>query len=243
MNVLVFDIWGDYGHFKVPYTTTSPLTFPVPSKTAVYGMLGAILGLDKHSYLQQFQNDSCSVAISLKKPFKKTYISENLLHTKNVVQFARMKKKPAPHSPTRIEFLKDPKFRLYVTLKEEQMFNQLHNHLQAHTSVYSLSLGLSECIANYKFIGMYKTQEKNKPANYIDMRSIVPFSSISSNKDIDIVSEGKRFLKIHLPLEFKPDRELIHSMDFLIESNGYTIQAKPDTYQHVSELDENIILV
>ena len=46
-KVLVFDIWSEYGHFKKPYTTTSPLTFSIPSRTALTGIIGAILGIEK----------------------------------------------------------------------------------------------------------------------------------------------------------------------------------------------------
>ncbi|MFB3896899.1 MAG: CRISPR-associated protein Cas5, partial [bacterium] len=30
MKILVFDIWGDLGHFRKFYTTTSPLSFSFP---------------------------------------------------------------------------------------------------------------------------------------------------------------------------------------------------------------------
>jgi len=47
MKVLVFDIWGDYGHFRKFYTTTSPLTFSFPPPPTIAGILGAIYGTDK----------------------------------------------------------------------------------------------------------------------------------------------------------------------------------------------------
>ena len=53
MKCLVFDIKGDYGHFKKYYTTSSPLTFSIP-RTTVSGMIGALIGLDKEEYLKYF---------------------------------------------------------------------------------------------------------------------------------------------------------------------------------------------
>ena len=44
MKCLVFDIKGDYGHFKKYYTTSSPLTFSIPPRTTVSGMIGALIG-------------------------------------------------------------------------------------------------------------------------------------------------------------------------------------------------------
>jgi CRISPR-associated protein Cas5h len=45
-KVLVFDIWSDYAHFRRGYTTTSPLTYPFPTRTALTGIVAAILGLE-----------------------------------------------------------------------------------------------------------------------------------------------------------------------------------------------------
>ena len=47
MKILVFDIWGEYAHFKKIYATTSALSYVVPPKTSIYGYIGAILGLEK----------------------------------------------------------------------------------------------------------------------------------------------------------------------------------------------------
>lgn len=46
-KMLVFDVWGDYAHFRRFYTTTSPLSFPIPPRTALCGLIGAIIGLEK----------------------------------------------------------------------------------------------------------------------------------------------------------------------------------------------------
>ena len=46
-KIIIFDIWGDYAHFKKPYTTTSPLTYSIPSRTALTGIIGAIMGIRK----------------------------------------------------------------------------------------------------------------------------------------------------------------------------------------------------
>ena len=128
MKVIVFDIWADYGHFKTAYTTTSPISYPIPPKTSVYGMLGTIIGLDKNKYLNHFQDDNCQIAIKINKPIQKTHISENLLNTKVVTKknyFARWNEGTSPRTQIKIEFLKDASYRLYVSLQDEQLFKKL----------------------------------------------------------------------------------------------------------------------
>ena len=82
MKTLVFDICGDYGHFKKFYTTSSPLTFCFPPPPTVRGMLGAIIGVDKIEYLNIFSHKDCRIAIRILSPVKKTRIGINHINTK-----------------------------------------------------------------------------------------------------------------------------------------------------------------
>jgi len=46
-KLLVFDISGEYGHFRKFNTTSSPLTYSIPTHTALAGILGAIIGIER----------------------------------------------------------------------------------------------------------------------------------------------------------------------------------------------------
>jgi len=46
LKISGFDISASYGHFKKPYTTTLPYIFN-PTRTAVSGIIAAVLGLEK----------------------------------------------------------------------------------------------------------------------------------------------------------------------------------------------------
>jgi len=50
MKVLVFDVSSDYAHFRQPYSTTSSLTYAIPPRTAIFGLIGAILGIDSGGF-------------------------------------------------------------------------------------------------------------------------------------------------------------------------------------------------
>ncbi|MGE5634535.1 MAG: CRISPR-associated protein Cas5 [Deltaproteobacteria bacterium] len=86
-KILAFDVWGEYACFRRPYSTTSPLTFPFPTRTAVSGFVGAILGLDRDSYYDDFSNENCKIGINLLSPIRKTYIGQNLIDTKKRTLF------------------------------------------------------------------------------------------------------------------------------------------------------------
>jgi CRISPR-associated protein Cas5h len=244
MKVLVFDLRADLGHFKVPYTTTSPLTLPIPSKTAIYGILGAIVGLDKTNYLESFQQGSCRVSIGIRKPVKKTHISENLINTKNVNKtnmFARMNsRKNAPRTQVKIEFLKDPEFRLYIHHQDEELLRLLQHMVMAHKSKYTVCLGLSECLANFTYVGFFDAEGINNNQEVVEYRSVLPMDQIDSKEDI-VFDDERYYLRTHIPLEMNSQRELIKTGDFLIEGNGKGIRAKVNTYYQIKELQENIL--
>ncbi|HEC25219.1 MAG TPA: type I-B CRISPR-associated protein Cas5 [bacterium] len=244
MRILVFDLFAPYGHFRVPYTTTSPLTLPVPSKTALYGIFGAILGLDKSDYLNYFQDGACKLSISIRKPLKKTQISENLINTAKVQMFAIMdSRKEAPHTQIRYELLKDSEYRIYVHMNDDKLFNSLEQCLSLHRSAYSISFGLSELLANYSFIGSFDADLVENIDDFTEFSSIIPLDKISSSGALSLIGDGnKKYIRFHMTLEMKPDREIAKTGDFISEVSGEKIKAKISKYHAVDTLNENIVL-
>jgi CRISPR-associated protein Cas5h len=241
MKIVAFDLWGNYGHFKVPYTTTSPLTLPFPSKTALYGIIGAFLGYGKNDYLKKFQNKSWKFAVTLNNPIVKTHIAENLIDSKKVKMFARMKTGTPCRTQIKIEFLKDPSFRIYAASTQTEELQKLEELLKNHNSTYSVYLGISECIANFEYIGSFETTDV-LPDNIIEISSILPLSTISGLSEIDFSKNDRKYIKVHAPLEMAPDRELLASEDFIVEASGKTILAKPNQATKIEEANKFIVL-
>ncbi len=238
MKIVVFDIWGDLAHFRLPYTTSSPLTFPVPPKTALYGIIGAILGYDKNNYLKKFQNENWKFAVSVKNKISTIRIPENLINTKAVKMFARMPKGKSCRTQINFEFIKNPYFRIYVTSLNETKLNELETLLKEHKSNYTVSFGISECLANFLYIGSYEAQEKQND-NFVEINTIVPLKYINNSSQINFLIEGRKYLRIHMPTEMKPDRELVESEDFILEANANPISVKSIEYLKLNNLKEN----
>ncbi len=191
MKVVVFDFYSDLGHFKAPYTTTSPLTLPVPSKTAIYGIIGAIIGLDKDDYLKSFKIGSCKVAIQLNSPVRKTYISENLLNSKAVKMFARMNShKSAPRTQIKFEMLKNPSFRLYIQHDNSSLMSRLEENLKSHKTEYSVSMGLSECLANFEYVDSCNICE-TYDNGFVGIDSLVPMELVKGVDSLEFDDELK----------------------------------------------------
>jgi len=226
-KILVFDVWGDYAHFRRFYTTTSPLSFPIPPRTALCGLIGAIIGLEKegNDYLNYFSTESAHIALKLLNPIKKAIIAENLIDTKTA-------RGPGMNLITnrtqiRFEFLKDQKYRIYFccTNKEDTVYQKLKFNLQHHKTVYTPCLGLSENIANYKFKGEFEINTLSCEDSYISIHTVLPLQKISEKEGIMFESEGEYF-SINMPIELNTQRVVVKYRDIIFDRTGRPIKTK-----------------
>mgnify|MGYP005847753819 CR=1 FL=1 len=215
--VLCFDLFADYAQLKKYYTTMSPLSFAIPPGTVIRGMLGALVGIDKEVSPELFH--PVDISLRLLNPVKKVTIPENLLKTTSKKHFSRFKQ----HKPTNIEFAKDVRYRLYIKTEEDEIYSQIKEKLFNHSSVYTMSLGISEALANFE--NVEETSVEGLVKNETPVQSIIPTDLISGT-DIDF--NGLEIFTVTLPMKMKNDREIIEYREFAFERSGLPIPAETD---------------
>ncbi|WAM33898.1 type I-B CRISPR-associated protein Cas5b [Caldicellulosiruptor morganii] len=241
MKVAVFDIKADFGFFGKFYSTSSPITYPFPPFPTIQGMVGAILGLDKKEYLEALEHGKFAAGIRILNPVKKIRMGINHIDTKyNRWQPIKTKDRQ-PRTQMRFELLKDPCFRIYVTFEQQGMFSKLVDFLQQHKSFFTLSMGLSEFIADFEFTGVYEAFEKHMPADYVNICTPISPKNLQETDAPIKIEEGKSYFKERMPLIMNSSREVIEYEDFIFEPSGKEILAKPLKFLEV-ENGENIVL-
>jgi len=223
VGFVVFDIWGDYAHFRKYYTTSSPLTFSIPPRTALIGLIGAILGLEKDEYLAQMTKDKCDVAIRILTPVKKVRMGQNLLNTKDGYWTPIARSGHEPRTQLQFEYLKDPKFRVYFGCKDSVIKENLLAKLSKHKSIYTPSLGLSELLANFSFIEESKVNEILIDTDFLEIKTILPIDIINN---LEIIQPGRKFFKERIPTEMLPGRVVTEYREVIYEAEGQPIKAK-----------------
>ena len=136
-KLLAFDIWGDYGYFRRGYTTTSTITYPFPSRTSIAGLISSILGIERDGYYDIFSEDNSKIGLRILNPISKINLNFNYINTKESFSLAAIKKNPRVQ--VQAEFLKDVKYRIYVSLNNKQLMEQLFDLLDNHKSIFTLS--------------------------------------------------------------------------------------------------------
>lgn len=222
MQVIVFDLWGDLGHFRKFFTTSLPLTFPFPPPPTIAGILGAIYGTDKmegfstrNRYLEVFGYEKCRVAVRIMQPIEKIRLAINLLDTKESPNNFR--------TQVRTEFLKNPGYRIYIYHKDEGVRRQLEENLKSHAPVYTVSLGLANLLANFEYVGTLAGEERNGRGETVEIHSVVP---VEQTQGI-VFEEGKRYFKEVIPVAMQPDRVVTRYDTVVYDPDGKPLTVKP----------------
>jgi len=243
-KILIFDVWGDYAHFRRFYTTTSPLTFPIPPRTALCGLIGAILGLEKENnqYLKYFSTSQAFIGLKLSEPVKKVRIAENLINTKG--NYFTLIKKSGPRTQISFEFIKNPKYKIYFYHRDEGIYRQMEKNLKYHKSIYTPCLGLSENIANFKFVGEFKIESQNSDGDFVEINSILPAEKTLSEGGVRFDRDSEYF-SVRIPIELNTERIVTKYGDILFERNGKSIKVKTDRpyWKVINDTRENIVFI
>jgi CRISPR-associated protein Cas5h len=231
-NVLIFDVESEYGHFRKFNTTTSPLTYSIPTRPAVIGLVGAVLGIErevangtvakgKKSLSELFSKANASVAVQLLNPVKKVNIGFNLLDTeKTASSFFNVKQR------TQIEFelLKHPRFRIFISCVDEVIQEKLTEALKHGKSHFSPYLGLSQFTAVLTFTGTCSL-EKIDSSDFIPVSTAINISNTEHEFDFEHNAAFK-YTSDTMPIELSPERIAKDYSEVLIEATGREVKVK-----------------
>ncbi|MGB4309239.1 MAG: type I-B CRISPR-associated protein Cas5b [Candidatus Cloacimonadaceae bacterium] len=231
-KILCFELFGDYAQFRKFFTNMSPLSFSIPPRTVLMGIIGAMLGVDKAENPEHFTPQDSFLALRLMNPVKRTRIAHNYLK----VTSARHLYDYDQHKPTNVEFLKDVRYRLYFSCQDQEKYQRLKSKLEQHHSHYTISLGISGCLANYEYLGEFELETMEPHADTL-LHSVIPTDSIEEL----IIDEPLNLQKVVMPTFMNNDREVQSYDEVLFEQNGKPISIKiKDAYYKVKTLNDVI---
>lgn len=221
MKVLAFDLFGDLGHFRKFYTTSSPLTFPFPPPPTVRGIIGAIMGLGKEEYLDKTKD--ISIGVKILNPVRKLRIGLNLIYTKGISEkfdptldpLRKGDKNKTLRTQVKAEFVKNPHYRIYISAGDS-FLEELIDMLKNHKTYFTISLGLSELLADFCFIGLFDCS----PMDILNKAdSVIPLRVI---KELNIERDQK-VGKERIPVIMDRDRTVRRYEDVVFSVEGGAI--------------------
>lgn len=241
-SFLIFDISGEYGHFRKFNTTTSPLTYGIPTPTAIMGVMGAILGVEREdskgrikkgqeSLRKCFSADRTAIAIQVLNPVKRVNVGFNLLDTGAPQTFFNVTNR------TQIEYelLKNPRYRIYLWWDHAEK-DKLKERLQNKSYHFSPYIGLSQYTADVNWVA-------EKEGRLVDQKDYLPFQTVinvsnvnQENSPIDFNQMKNASIQVEtLPIEMESNRIVRRYGEVLTENNGNTIFCIPNSKSYSLE--------
>lgn len=145
-NTLIkFNIQGQFAFFKNHINRRENFSYPTIHKPAILGMLGAILGLNGFSslnelgYIEYIRTLSDKVSVSILKKEQTNYV-ENIINDSTCLKITTSESNVIQQ---REHFLSNPNFDVYLKIDDNDLFKKIHYALVNKEYVYYPNLGKS----------------------------------------------------------------------------------------------------
>jgi CRISPR-associated protein Cas5h len=248
-ELLIFDIRGEYGHFRKYNTTTSPLTYSIPTRTAIAGILGAILGMEREirdgvypegaePVQEFFSKERSDMAVQIMRPVKKVNIGFNLINTKNWNAYYTI-----PIGRTQIEFelVKDIHYRIYLAMDDTVKFEELSERILNKRHHFTPYLGLAQFTAQIDFVQRATANEITSNGEFTEIVSAVNMSKLQGEPPVEFQREYF-YSANNMPIAMNRDREVLEYSEVLIEKNGNPLRVKVSDYYTIDGVGNILFL-
>lgn len=212
IQVVSFSLHGKMAHFRKYYSNSSALSYSIPPRTTIVGILAGLLGYERDKYYDDFSLEQCKVAVMVRTPIKKIIQTMNLLMIKSQSDLNGSQEN---HSQTATEFILpqnirtgEIEYQIWVHHTNSEIMEKMKHLLNPQTSsdaCYSLGISVALGTANHlgwlSYHGVQDAEELQNNTMQVGISSVIPIDyvqHISFNE-----SFSYRLVKEDIPLEFE----------------------------------------
>ena len=250
-SFIIFNLSAEFGHFRKFNTTTSPLSYCIPTPTAIAGLIGAILGIEREGYKKNVKDGNESLRLAFSPEYTKIGIRVLNKVDKVNIGFNLLDTSSSPQSffnitsRTQIEYelLKNPVYRVYLDWQHPrrgELIDRIKNK-QFHFNPY---LGLSQFTADVIWVGE-KRAEKIESNDFVPFHSAINLSLLNK-EETPVDFELMKTLQIQvetLPIEMRSNRTVIRYGEIMVETAGNPVLSKVSNSAYAVEEEGNIQLL
>lgn len=234
MKILSFRLQGKMAHFRRYYSNSSALSYSVPPRTTVAGMVAGLLGYPRDSYYDIFSLDHCRIALMNGSPVKKLMQKMNLLMIKSPNDLNGSQEFHS-QTPTELVIPQDIRrgfldYRIWFSHDDPGIMKELEQLLKVACPGYcsrgiSLALGIAMHLGWIAFEGVTAGKEVT-PGCPVPVLSVIPLHKLE-RVEIGESPVSYRLIREELPLEFDRDRLATErgKSDMLVNLTGSPVTA------------------
>jgi CRISPR-associated protein Cas5h len=239
MELIIFKLKGYFAHFLRAESSASALSYPIPPRTVILGILGAVLGLSKDE--PQIVLEPANIAIHGKVP--KTHWHRTKLRKDPsaalplvIKRTQKVTKKTIPEKATLIlqEWLYKPEYTVWISLPEPYN-RELKERLKQRRWYFTPSLGLSEMMADIEYFGLNSCFQL--PRGVYDVQSVFPQNA--GTLDMERIFERRLIIhSLQMPRFVTPNRVFSHC-SYFIERDA---RAVPVNTQLAYKVEDKVLM-
>jgi CRISPR-associated protein Cas5h len=223
LNLISFGLEGDFSAFRDPSVTTNQTVCTIPSKSALIGLIGAMIGIDRTNsidelYCQEYLSLLRSTSIGIKmrsSPRKVTFFTNHRSF------------KEAKTKPFKTELLVSPSYTIFVS-SEDEITEKLLNVLEKNAFKYCPTLGHAYCLARIPSYKKHVVKEVDPASRWVSSVILDETSETEKENMYDFLQDtsvalGRLMLERHLHHYFADTklekRVLRHWIPVPVDSN------------------------
>jgi len=172
---------------------------------AIKGMIAALMGIEYENLYDYTAN--MRIAIQVLNPVHKDMQSFNLI--------AQANNNKAPSFQSRVEFLRDVKYRIFITDDEKKLL-ELKNVMKSHEFIFTPYLGCSEHIAKIMYEDILESRLINN-GQFAD--TIVPAENVQIDENTDFTIYADR-----IPVGNNRDREYTEYLKVMFSNQRLVVR-------------------
>lgn len=243
MDILVFDLKGKFAHFRKFYTNSSSLSYSIPTRTVIEGIIGTVLGMERDSYYEILSKSMCNIAI------RKLCSTYKIMQTVNYIKATSEKYLIEPKEHTQIPFeIVTSKYnlvyRIYINSDNINIMDKLQYSIKNKKFEYIPYLGSASFNCSLNFVA--SVQGKETDCNSWQEISSVINSDYICKEGIDISKKNLFLVKEKMPSDFTADRIIREVNSYIYDENGQGIKVKLNCKAvnvKYDNADENIVFM
>ncbi len=240
-QVISFDVEGKMAHFRKYYANNTALSFSIPPRTTLMGMIAAILGLSRDSYYEDLAPELWELGVAVCTPIKKTFHRLNLLRVESFSNRSLVDIRGGGgriQTPFEVviglnlrhDFVR---YRVFVRASAtDELFISLKDKLRSRAPTYNLSLGTAQFNAWLSDYCQYEKAVLATSNEVVEMHSAVRSETVIELEFQRDTFDQEHFIEEELlPSSFisNYDREVSSMSRVLFSTSHYPIRARLNT--------------
>lgn len=233
VKVVVFEYRGRFAHFLRAEANANALSYPVPPRTVLLGIVGAVLGMAKDEPQAAIGNANLAVSGRVPRRFWHKANLRKALPTSLGYSVKRTEKgtsKDEKNTQIPQEWLWRPSFRVFASLPDT-FHDDFAARIRDRQWHFCPSLGLSEMIADLNWIADHYATAL--PLDKHPVASVVPFNRCKIDTSA-ACEQGLAIQSLRMPRTVTNDRVFSHAA-YRLERDGRPIPATTDAAWQIGD--------